>query len=516
MFEDLNPNDLSSPQAADELHRLFWSQGFLRYILKEDLQRRVYDFTHDWKDRYPSSALPIVWDLHRAAGKTFMLCLVCAERAMWKPGQEIRFGAETEGKCEEIVEPNFRKIFGNFMPPGFHAEFRRSKASPYYECYNPTWPAGSFPSRIWIIGCRERADIHRGKRSNMVVLDECREIDAFEYVAKVVFGPQFATMERPVYIMSSTPPESMDHAWSRVYRAQAVESGRYYCGPSEPVDGYAGDGDWTPEDDLRMVELFGSKESTDYQREMLCRHISDPTRLIVPEFSYDRHTVELHIRPQRFIPLIVADGGYIDYFATLFGYVDFERQKLIVEDSIIVKRKHLGQIAKLLDDKTKKLYAEPTVKNDRGDFGMDYPITPRRFADMKPGELAEIGQVYHQPFAPASNHDPDAQIAHLRTLFAQDKILIHRNNEILIRQLQNAIRDERGKLTRSEEFGHWDAVMALVYMARNAPWLVNPLIKERPDFTLKNFPRRPPEPRKGYPRSILMAQLRRRYDGSRD
>lgn len=497
-------------EAAYEL----WSDGDLDYILHDDLQTRCHRFTCNWKESHPNSALPIIWDMHRASGKTFMLCLMCAERGMRYPGQEIRFGAETEGKCEQIVEPNFRKIFQEFMPEGFIAEYRKDKASPYYELWNPTWPEGSYPSRIWIIGCRERADIHRGKRSHMVVLDECREIDEFEYVAKVVFGPHFATMENPVYIMSSTPPESMDHAWSRIYRTQAMEEGRYFCGPSRDHNGYEGNKDWSEEDDQRMLEVFRSKESTDWKREMLCEHISDPTRLLIPEFDRKIHVRDSYERPEFYIPVVVADGGYIDYFACLYGYVDFVHQKLIVEDSIIEKRLNLGQIHQKTRKLAEDLYAEPMV-DECGNMKMGFKVNPRRHADMKPVELAELDEVYHWPFVAADNHDPDSQIAALRDRMARNQIIILSKNEVLIRQLGNAIRDPKGKLTRSEEYGHWDAVMALVYMARVAPWNVNPRPKEELiDWSVKQTHRKPREIGQNVTRARLLGQLKRINDGN--
>ncbi len=477
----MNPSllsELRDPQVREAAVRECWRQGQLRYLLHPDLQRRVYDFTHTWKAAHPNSAKPVVWDLHRAAGKTFELALMATERGYWRPAQEIRFGAESQTQADELIEPNLRKILDQ-RPKGFISERKSDRGSNYYLLHNPSWPQGSYPSRIWIIGCRERADRHRGKRSHMILLDECRDIDSFEYLATTVFGPHFSKMDYPVYIMSSTPPESMDHAWSRVYCTEAADDGRYFKGPVVDTSDAKGDKDWTEDDDQRMLELFRSKDSAEWKREMLCAHISDPSRLVIPEFDDEKHTVDSYERPKNFIPLVVADGGYVDYFACLFGYVDFLASKLVIEDSILAKAHDLGRIARLVTEKERELYGTEVREND-GTTTWAFETKPRRHADMKPIELDTISNCFKCYFQAADNHDPDAYIAAFRDLVARGKFVILRKNEQVRRQLRNAIRDENGKLTRSDAEGHWDAVMACVYMNMVAPWFERPRGKEEP------------------------------------
>lgn len=473
----------NNPITPEDMIEYYWKNGFLRYLLKPDLQLRVYDFTHDWKKRNPDSALPIVWDLHRAAGKTFELALLGLERGFRYPGQEVRFGASTISQADEIVEPNIRKILDH-RPQGFIAERRVDQSQPYYILINPYWEPGSPPSYFRLIGCRERADKHRGKRSNMILLDECRDIEAFEYISKVVFAPHFATMFNPVFIMSSTPPESMDHPFTRIYCPQAIEGNRYIKGPVTE------DKDWTDRDNKMMLEMFHDVNSPEWKREMLCEHISDPTRLVIPEFEEGSDIRDSYDRPKYFYPLIVADGGYVDYFACLFGYVDFLAAKLIVEDSIVVNRKHMGELNDLIVEKRSILYGIPEVSDD-GKLKVTFPVKPRQYADMKPIEIATFDGQYKMFFEPAENHDPDSQIAFLRDKIAKRQVIILKKNEALIRQLKNAIRDEKGNLTRSTEYGHWDAVMALVYMAHHAPWRLNPGF-EKPlpyDWTKQQIPK---------------------------
>jgi hypothetical protein len=460
--------------STTDLKYMMWKRGNLRYLLHPHTQTDVYNFIHNWKDEHPDSALPLVLNLHRAAGKTFELALLGLERGFKWPGQIIRFGSKSISQADQIVEPNVMKILDQ-MPPGFKAVRKEDQKGPRYYLWNPCWPAGSPPSIFWLIGCLERAAQHRGKRSHMIILDECREIDNFEYISTEVFGPHFATMRHPISIMCSTPPESMDHAWTRIYLNEAAQDNRYFECNSEKNK------DWTDRDDKMMLEIFKSKTSPAWRREMGCERISDPTRLIVPEFDDKIHTTTDYERPNHIIPLVVADGGFIDYFACLYGYVDFVKQILVVEDSIIVNRKNTGDLAELIGSKRNHLFGKIYV-NEKGLVDVWFEHKPRLYAEMTPRELADLDQIYGIGFAPAEKINPEAQIATLRDGFSRGRVKILTNKEKtlnakLIYQLRNGILNEKGKLTRSQSEGHWDGVMALTYMYNMAPWHANPFPK---------------------------------------
>jgi hypothetical protein len=168
-----------------------------------------------------------------------------------------------------------------------------------------------------------------------------------------------------------------------------------------------------------------------------------------------------HPWPTHFYPLASADVGYVDFFACLFGYVDFLEQKLIVEDEVVTKRKNTGEIVELIRAKEKALYGS-------------HPSDIRRIADATPREIADLTQVYHLPFQAAERHDRESQLAVMRHNLAQGKIVIQERCRNLILQLGSGVRDKNGKFERSESLGHCDAVAALVYMNRMASWHSNP------------------------------------------
>ena len=433
----------TNDQSASAGEQLLWDYGKLRYMLHPDLQRRTYDFTHQWKAANVNSAKPIVWNMHRAAGKTHELLTMCVERCLAYPGQEVRFCAPSWKQCEEIIERPIEVILAKgpeyLQPEKKYGDF-------YFR--NPRWGKEAKYSALRLVGLKEKAKAERGKRSNMIVVDECRDVDNFAYVARDVLAPQFAKMWNPVYIMSSTPPDSMDHEWISKYVFESMQDGRYMFGPVSQ------DKDWSAIDDQRMLEQFGSKESPAWMREMECILISDPERLLVPEFDEKKHCIVTQ-RPAEFFPQVAADGGFIDFFACLFGYVDFFTQKMVVEDEVVLARKNTGEIAKAILEKKKALYGETRCN---------------MCADMTPQQIADLDQLYKLPFYPAERHDPDAYIATLRDHVMHDKVVIHPRCVKLIAQLKAGVRNEHGKIERTKGYGHFDAVMALAYMDHAAPW----------------------------------------------
>jgi hypothetical protein len=433
----------TNESAAQAGAQLLWDYGELRYLLHPDLQRRIYDFTDEWKTKNPNSAKPIVWNIHRGAGKTHEGLIRCVRRCLKYAGQEVRFCAPSWKQCEEIIERPMEAIL-SLCPDYLQPE---KKYGDFY-FRNPRWGKEAKYSALRLVGLKEKAKAERGKRSNMIFVDECRDVDNFAYVVRDVLAPQFVKMQNPEFILSSTPPDSMDHEWISKYVFEAMQDGRYMFGPVSQ------DKDWTPADDQRMLEMFGSKDSPGWMREMECILISDPERLLVPEFDEKKHVSE-HKRPDELFPMMAADGGFVDFFACLYGYVDFTAQKLVVDDEVVLNRKNSGQLAVAMLEKKASMFGEARCT---------------MVADCTPQQLADFDQLYKLPFYPAEKHDPDAYIATLRDHIHKGKVVIHPRCRQLVAQLKAGVRNEAGKIERTKGYGHFDAIMALAYLDHAAPW----------------------------------------------
>lgn len=431
-----------------------WYQGDLSYLLRPDGQTRVYEFTKDWKRENQDSVLPIIWNCHRRMGKSFCLILKCIERCLQYPGQEVRFGAPTSKMAKEIVEPLIQQVLSD-CPEALKPIRRQNN----WSFRNPRWEGKARPSTLHLVGCKEGADTQRGLASDMVVLDECREIDKFEYVVGSIFGFHFAGRENPLMILASTPPDTMDHAWVAKYLEEGRREDRYIEVRADQNT------DFTERDRKILLPLCGgSEETTTWQREALCQLITDEKSLVIPEFRIVKESVAVdhYERPEFFFPHECMDFGFVDYTACLFGYVDFKKQLLIIDDEYVVHYKSLGDIARGIKDKETALYPGTLL----------YPV--RRFGDNEQLALQTLSRDYGLYVSAADKWNAEAAIADLRTKFQEGKIRIHKRCKELLYQLANGIKDEKGKIVRTEKCGHCDAIMALVYLNRMVNWSQNP------------------------------------------
>jgi len=420
-----------------------WCRATLRYITRRHQQRKIYDFV---KDR-PSKI--VVLNCHRRLGKTFLLCLLCIERCLSKPDQIVKFGAPTFNQAQTIVRRAVNLILKQ-CPPSLMPEYK----------YGKIW---QFPngSELTIIGLNvENGERLRGDAMDMCVLDEVREVKNLDYVIKDVISFQFSGREDPLLILASTPPKSQDHDFTQIYVPTAIKKGGYYIATVEDNK------DWTEEDEKLLLEELGigTKDSTTWLREAMCRlDVGFEEDLVVPEFDEELH-VAIWERPKWFFPLITMDLGYQDHTAILLGYVDFEKQKLIVEHAEFVKNKN-----------TKDLFELFTAAELRAFEGTNRAKEFDRYGDMDLAQRVDLEQLYNYHIEPVEKYDRDEAIASLRRALSLKKIVINPRCESLIYQLKNGIWNEkRTDFERGVKVGHLDSLMSLVYMNRMARWNLNP------------------------------------------
>jgi len=462
--------------SAETLKRESWFRGDLRFLTRPDAQRRIYDSIKNWKDLNPDSYGPYVVNAHRGLGKSFESILMSIEDCMANPGWHVRFCAPTYTQAETIFLPIFKKIMVQCPP-----ELQPEKRLNTYTFRSPRWQTNQ-ESVLYVVSLKDDAEQLRGPRSNRIHIDEGREVPNLEYVVNDVLMYHFTDQESPLMVIWSTLPKSLDHPYCRVFKEMAVRKGRY-----SKIGGHE-DKDVNPRDGPALLEsLNGDETHPTWRREWLCEEVEDESALIIPEFlkAKTEVVVESHARPEWFVPLVFADFGYHDFTAVLFGYVDFLGQILVIEDEIVDVGLSLGEIAARIRHKEANLFPEPRHR-------------VKRIGDATSLELADLARSHGLSFTPADRmnvypgekYDPDSACALLRTVVATRKIRIHSRCKQLIYQLQHGIRDEKGKFLRTTTMGHCDAISALVYGNRQAPWRWNPIPERAAPFSMGSYIRR--------------------------
>lgn len=455
-FPSLRDLAVESPEALEQLQaanrRALWMRGNLRHLTRPHAQRRLYDAVHAHSMANPKKMVPVPWLCHRRLGKSFLLMLLCVERALYQPGADVKYACATRRQVKDIVDPMLGLILSTM--PG---KIQHKRIEHYLYFRLPHWPR-HLESRIVFAGVDfKQGDLLRGQACDLVCLDEVREIQVLEYVMTQVLVPQFIGRPNPVLIMATTPPESMEHVFVTKYLEEGRRRGTAMVIPGSENE------DFSREDKDMVVEEVGGEDSLAYQREVECKLIADTHRTVIPEFSDCAEYVVKGgriERPEYYIPYISLDTGWEDHIGCLFAYLDFDRQKLVMIGEVFVQYKTTGEMSDLVRESFEAVFTP--VNRPRSHW----------VADCNLQQLETLRRDHDLPFTPAQKHDRNTSLAQYRTALVEGRIEMEGASlPHTIRQHYEGIWNKtRKNFERSETMGHLDLISAAVYMHREVKW----------------------------------------------
>lgn len=430
-----------------------WARGNLQFFYRDEqlpLRNFLLNSTTDIN----------VANVHRQFGKSTSVFAIYCEYCIRNPGVLVKYGAPTIKQVKEILAEVSTKVLETCP------RLLRPK-------YNKTDGQFEFPngSKIKIIGVNvDKGNRLRGSPANRVVLDEAGFMDNLEYVIEAIIMPQFLTTGGKLDIIS-TPSEILGHDFVHKYIPKAKALNSYYELPITSNPRYK---DESLQKIVNQFNLYSPSgellksgfENDNFKREFLCQIFNDPKRMIIPEWEdLGKSSIKEWNRPDHFRPVVSADLGFKDHSGILFGYIDFDNDKLIVEDELFVNYLPPSDIANLILKKVKEHY--PKHYSD--------PESIKWIADAQQLVLAEIRKQSGIPFLGANKYDRDGAINALRTKISQGRLIVNPRCKNLIIQLEQGNWNEhRTDWERIDHLGHCDLLAALNYMNRMAPWNDNP------------------------------------------
>lgn len=451
---------ISSELAREAIRGELWARGDLSTEMFPNSQLVLREHIECWRGANREDAGPLVLNCHRGFGKSWFLTLYGFEYALRKPGVTVRFGSPTLTQTEEIALPIIQKILIT-KPKAISV---RKVANNFY-FRSPRWKKDAQESVFNLFSCKEDAESMRGKRANLILLDEVRSIDNARYVIEEVLLFLTAMQEDPLMILSSTPPARIDHAFTSHFIPDAQKSGRYFEMPIDRNQDF-------PESQAKMLErICGGRHTAGWKREALCITLPDPSALAVSEFQDAKMEIVREVpRPTHYYIHEGMDAGFMDYTAVLFAWVWFIQQKLVIEDELVFHFKSTVDIASAIARKEEDLWSK-AVHRDR----------ISRYADATKQQLHDFRTTYDLRFHPADRWDLEASLADLKGAIQLRHIVIHPRCVHLINQLNSStLNKKRNDFDRPKEtdmggedptrpvMGHSDALMALVYLWKMA------------------------------------------------
>ena len=260
--------------------------------------------------------------------------------------------------------------------------------------------------------------------------------------------------------MLSSSPEDEDHDFVEFAQKAELEEG--YCKLTVYENPMIDEATRN-----RLMDECGGPESSTWLREYMCKRVIDSSKAIVAEWK-DEYVQDVpRDEFYRFYHKYEAmDLGVRDNTAILFGYYDFMKAKLIIEDEWIMNGPTLTTetIRRAINEKEKNLFGNLRVYSRISDNN-----NPLLLQDLSLGD----SPIY---FSPTDKSRLEEMVNHLKILVRNGGLIVHPRCKNLIGCLRTGIWDNhRDKFAQSKVYGHYDALAALIYMVRNLDRSTNPI-----------------------------------------
>jgi hypothetical protein len=453
---------LSASDAA-----LLWRSGRLRYKLHAG-QREGYDAYRSWEKSslearkrgeillglYPRV---FVFDCARRFGKDFLGLLIRIEDALQRPGSIVTYATAFGKDITDIVIPLVEKI----------TEDCPASLKPYYKASSQDSPAGFYfknKSIIKLVGIDKNPEGLRGRHSDGITISEAGFIDNLKHAVVSVLLPQLQGRLHATIFFNSTPPVIPGHAYDDIFVPDAIDRGAYIRRTIEdnPMLSDA--------ERQEFILAAGGRGAEVCEREYFVQRIRSETRVVVPEFSVERHVIASP-EPEYALGFTSIDPGISDICAVLCGYYDFDRAKLVIRRDW----GKAGAATNVVVDNLRKIEAQ-TFGNlwywNSSKF-VENPFL--RVSDTDSRLITDLNAIHGLRIAAADKTAAEAALHQVRNGFQQDRIEIHPDCKLTIDHLQNGVWNKsRTSYERSDVFGHFDAIDSLKYMLRHVNKTTNP------------------------------------------
>jgi hypothetical protein len=417
-----------------------WELGVIGPWYLRPSQLEVYDLLR--RERYPFVQAA------RRFGKTNSILAFVLEQLRINPGWICRWCFPFKNQAREVLTAEIVKVQRD-CPLALRFNYQVTDSVFI----------GPNGSKLFIRGVNEdKGESARGPASNIIVCDEYGFWSDPNYIVKEVLFPQLENQEGRILIKASTPPRNLGHLY---YKEREVAKRKKRFVSKTIYDNEA----LSQEELADIIDECGGVESPSFRRERLCEDIGDPTMLVIPEFgdgSQVRVPNDLP-RPQFFDAYVAGDNGVDDNAAFLFGYYDFENNKIIIEEEYVAS----GETTKTKVDVCKDI--EKQIWSGRSPYYRRIDADKQTLTDM----IADHDFVAALP----EKSDKVAAINALRTGISRGEVKIKERCSNLLNQLKvgNWSDEKRTSFERTEGLGHLDAIDALIYFYRSIDKTKNPI-----------------------------------------
>ena len=439
-------NNLTKQEIKEQL----WYAGSVTDWLLDPMQQEISRAISNAKSRIFCAVVT------RRGGKTFCALTHAVEYCLNNPNSIVAFVAPQQNQARDIAKITMREILEN-CPDDLKPSFKTQENSFVFTNNSMIKLCGNNKQKIENV---------RGLKANLIICDEVGFWDDMAYSIRSVLLPMMNGIPNAKLIMISTPPRSAGHPFAEFIKDAKrenayIEKTVYDCPrfDSSDIDTYA--------------DEQGGYDSIGFQREYLCKFITDLSMAVVPEATEElmKQVTQTTVRPPFFDAYVSMDLGMKDLTAILFAHYDFIKSRIVIEDELCFNDPRelvISKLAQSIQTKEEELWGDP----DDPDYFEPY----KRVSDIDSFVLNDLYLEHNIHFTATDKRDKEASLNMMRTMLASEKIIINPKCVNLISHLKNATWKNSNKkdYDRSSDSGHYDFVDALLYLVRNVDTHHNP------------------------------------------
>lgn len=389
----------------------------------------------------------------RKMGKSFAALLAAFGYCLREPNIIGRIVLPTFKQGKDVAYPILRE-FQDIFPKDVFPVLRKSEASLYFHNGSVLHISGSNA---------ESCEGNRGPRADFLILDEVTAFDSsvFGYLLRGILLPQISLAKNPKIICTGTPARDPFHPFYIYEYPKLKAAGTLMT--------------FTIDDNTLLnekqkadiIELYGSRDNSEFRREFLCELISADNLRVVPEFTLKKHVFSGDIKEQlrdcagdssEWDGIISCDLGVTDLTGIVGLIVNSYTGKAVVCFERTMHGNTLGEFAEVYKSlyETMKLYCRNITS----------------IVDCFEQSMITLRKDHKLEFQRPMKRSVEDNVAVMRNIFARDKITVHDSCRYLITQLTSGLWDENKKVNKDfarspiVELSHLDHLVSLAYALR--------------------------------------------------
>lgn len=207
-----------------------------------------------------------------------------------------------------------------------------------------------------------------------------------------------------------------------------------------------------------------------------CEFVTDADLAIIPEWD-DKYVQDIPRDEfyNYYHKYVGMDLGVKDLTADIFGYYDFKRAALIIEDEFSMSGPSMNTELLVGAIRAKEIELWNNKENPKDANGVSIPF--RRVSDNNwPIMMLDFSALHNLTFIETNKDNLEAMINEVRLMVQAGQIIIHPRCKQLIGCLKYGVWDsKKKKFAQSKTYGHFDHLAALVYLVRNLSKGTNPI-----------------------------------------